>query len=157
MNSSLNVSVSSINVRNNILPATASAYALGSATNPFGALFVTSTGETISTITGATGVISHDWNAGAVWYHSSIAANFTTNIANLPSTNNRSYVVVLNLEQGATARYSSTIQINGAAATLNWLNASQPTPTANRYEVESLTIYRVFNAWRVFGQYASFG
>jgi hypothetical protein len=157
MNSSLNISVSSINVRNHFIPAIPSVYSLGSAVNPFGAAFFTQTGETVSTLTNAFGTVTHDWNLGAVFYHSSISTNFTTNITNIPSTNNRSYVVVLNLEQGAAARYSSTLQVNGAATTINWLNATQPTPTANRLEVESLTLYRVNNNWRVIGQYASFG
>jgi hypothetical protein len=156
-NSSLEVSVSSIRVNNNLIPPISSAYSIGSASNPWGSLFVTSTGETVSTITNASGTVIHDWNTGSVFYHSSITGNFTTNIVNIPSTNNRTYVVVLNLEQNATGRYSSTLQINGAAASINWINGTIPTPTANKYEIESLTLYRVFNAWRVFGQYASFG
>jgi hypothetical protein len=156
-NSSLGVSISSISVANNLIPAVGSSYALGSATNPWGSMFVTSTGETLSTITNAFSTVNHDWNTGSVFYHSSISTNFTTNIINIPSTNNRSYVVVLNLEQNSTARYSSTLLVNGAAATINWINGTLPTPAANKYEIESLTLYRVFNAWRVLGQYASFG
>jgi hypothetical protein len=101
--------------------------------------------------------VTHNWLTGSVFYHSSIAANFTTNITNIPSTNNRTYVVVLNLEQGATPRYSSTLQVNGAATTINWFNNTIPTPAANKFEIESLTLYRVANNWRVVGQYATFG
>jgi hypothetical protein len=63
----------------------------------------------------------------------------------------------MNLEQNSTGRFSSTLRINGDPATINWINGTLPTPAANKYEIESLTLYRVFNAWRVFGQYASFG
>jgi hypothetical protein len=155
-NSSLTFQQSSVTVANALLPANGSV-TFGSDTNPWGPAYFTQTGEVVSTIVGATGVVTHNWLTGSVFYHSSIASNFTTNITNLPSTNNRSYVVVLNLQQGATPYYTSTLQVNGAATTLRWLNATVPTPTANRFEIESLTLYRLNNAWLANGQYASFG
>jgi hypothetical protein len=115
------------------------------------------TNEQHSTITGATGVVNHDYSVGSVWYHSSMSANFTTNITNLPTTENRAYVIVLNLIQGATPYYTSTLQIGGTATTINWANATIPTPVANRFEVESLTIYRQGGTYRALGQYTSFG
>jgi hypothetical protein len=86
-----------------------------------------------------------------------MSANFTANITNVPTTNNRSYVVVLNLDQGATPYYANALEVNGSSVSIKWLNAASPTATANRLEIESFTIYRVSNSWVATGQFASFG
>ena len=86
-----------------------------------------------------------------------MTANFTANITNVPTTNNRSYVIVLNLDQGLTPYYANILQVNGSPVAIKWLNAATPSPTANRLELESFTIYRVSNSWVATGQYASFG
>ena len=58
--------------------------------------------EKIQTKTAATGTVTHDYSLGTLFYHSSISANFTANITNVPTTNSRSIVVSLVLDQGAT-------------------------------------------------------
>lgn len=113
--------------------------------------------EVLNIKTGATGSVTHDFSTGSIWYHSSITSNFTTALTNVPTTLNRSAVVSLILIQGLTPYYSSTITINGSAASINWPNAALPTPTANRREIESLTLLNVGGNWTVFGQYLSLG
>ncbi len=113
--------------------------------------------EVLNTKTGATGTVTHDFSTGSIWYHTAITSNFTTALTNVPTTQNRSAVVSLILIQGATPYYSSTITINGSATAINWPNAALPTPTANRKEIESLTLLNVGGTWTAFGQYLSLG
>ena len=113
--------------------------------------------EKLQTKTLATGEVTHDYSLGALFYHSSISANFTANITNVPTTNNRSIVVTLILIQGATAYYPSAMQIDGVSQTINWLGGSAPTPTANKEELVSFVLIRVSSSWIVLGSLTSYG
>ena len=122
-----------------------------------GTLSVQEIQEYSSAISGAAGTVIHNWLTGGIFYHSGIAGNFTCNITNLPTTPNRSYVVVLILDQGATPYYASAVQIGGVAQTVKWPNAFVSPVTANRTEVQSLTLYYTGAAWIVLSQLTSFG
>ena len=117
--------------------------------------------ETISTITEATGVITHDWLSSAIFYHSSMAANFTANVMNLPTTAQRSYTLSLLLNQGANAYYASALQIDGSSQTINWANGATPVPLANKKEIETVTLINTSQtltpSWLVFGDYGTYG
>lgn len=114
--------------------------------------------DTISTPkTGATGVVAHDISTGAVFYHSSIAANFTVNFTNVATTDNRTTVATLILAQGGTGYYASACQIDGVAQTIKWPSATAPTPTASRTEFQNFVLIRVGSAWTVTSSLASFG
>ena len=45
--------------------------------------------EIVNTLTGATSTVDHSLNQGSVWNHTSIAANFTANFTNVPTTTDR--------------------------------------------------------------------
>ena len=122
-----------------------------------GTLTVQETQEVGQTKTGATGVVAHDWLTGAIYFHTGIVSNFTCNILNLPTTPNRSYVIVLILNQGATPYYASGLQIGGVTQTLLWPNAFISPITANRVEVQSFTLYYTGSAWVTLAQITSFG
>lgn len=111
--------------------------------------------EPLVTKTGATGTVVHDLTQGAVFYHTSIAANFTANITNVPTTNDRVTSVVLILIQGAAPYYPNALQVNGSSVTINW-NTSTPSATANRKEVVSFTLIRTGSAWTALGQYGTY-
>ena len=113
--------------------------------------------EIVNTKTGATGTVTHDTSTGTVFYHTNIAANFTPNFTNVPTTDGRTIVSVLVLIQGSTPYYPNIMQINGVPQTINWANAITPTPTANRKESVAFTMIRVSGSWTVFGQLASYG
>lgn len=113
--------------------------------------------EVIGTKTGATGVVVHDYTEANTWYHSSMSANFTMNLTNVPTTNNRTIVVNLILIQGGTARYANAFQIDGAAQTIRWANYAAPTPQASRFEIQTFTLNRVSSTWQVYGSLASYG
>lgn len=108
-------------------------------------------------LTGATGVVNHDFTATNIWVHSSMAANFTVNLQNVPTTNDRNITINLVLLQGATARFASAFQIDGAGQTIRWAGYTPPTPQANRFEIQTFTLIRSASAWTVLSGLSSFG
>ena len=115
------------------------------------------TTEVLTTLTGATGAVAHDLDNGAVFYHSSLSADFTANFTNVPETDNRTISVVLLLEQGATAYIPTAVQIDGASQTINWQGASAPAGNANQIDVVSFTLIRTGDAWTVIGSLTTYG
>ena len=112
--------------------------------------------EKLQTKTAATGTVTHDYSLGALFYHSSISANFTANITNVPTTNDRSIIVVMLLSQGVTAYIPNALQIDGSSRTIKWINGSVPTGNANQIDVVSFSLIRVSNNWTVLGQLVTY-
>ena len=113
--------------------------------------------EKLATLTGATGVVAHNTNIGAIFYHTNIAANFTANFTNVPTTDNRTTSFVLILSQGGTAYIPTAVQIDGAVQTINWQGASTPTGNANQLDAVSFTLIRTGAAWTVIGSLTTYG
>jgi 6-phosphogluconolactonase (cycloisomerase 2 family) len=123
-----------------------------------GTATLTNSTEPLNTKSGATGVVAHDYTTGGTWYHTSIAANFTANFTNVPTTDARSVVFNLVLVQGATAYIPSALQIDGSAQTIKWANGVTPTGNPNKVDIATFTLIRTGAAWaQVFGTYGSFG
>lgn len=112
--------------------------------------------EIISSISGATGIVSHNFENGGIFYHTGISTDFTANFINVPTTNNRGMAMVLILDQGGTGRYPSAVQIAGAATTIRWANNTVPTPGTNQIDIATFTLFRFGNAWFVTGTYTNF-
>lgn len=113
--------------------------------------------ETISTITNASGVVAHDFSVSGIWEHRSISGNFTVNLTNAPTTNNRVITINLILVQGSTPYYASALQIGGVGQTIRWSGYTNPVPQANRVELQTFNIIRVASAWSITGTLTSFG
>jgi hypothetical protein len=113
--------------------------------------------EVGQTKTGATGTVEHDWTTGSIFYHSMMLGNFTANITNVPTTVDRAYTTTLILEQGSRGYYANALEVNSSAVSILWANATGPTGTANRTEIESFTLYYTASTWTAFGQLTSFG
>jgi len=113
--------------------------------------------EILSSLTGATGVVAHDFGANAIFDHTSIASNFTANITNVPTTTDRALNVVLVLRQGATPYIPNAVQIDGVAQTINWVEALVPTGNANSIDVITFSLLRVGATWTVLGGYTKYG
>jgi hypothetical protein len=107
--------------------------------------------EVFNTLTGATGVVVHDFSTGAIWYHTGLVGNFTPNFTNVPTVQSRALTTVLVLNQGSTARLPSAVQINGSSITIRWQDGTVPTPNANQIDVVSFTFLRTGNTWIVLG------
>jgi len=147
---------------------TATSIGLGNVTNESKATLFTSptfTGTTtlqqstelLNTKTSATGTVTHDFSTGAIWYHSSISANFTANFTNVPITADRAISVVLILVQGATPYIPNAVQIDGAVQTINWSGATAPTGNASQIDTVSFTFIRISDSWTVIGSLTSYG
>jgi hypothetical protein len=130
----------------------------GTLTSP---LYLNQFSEAITSLTSATGVVTHDWSSSSIFYHSSISASFTANVTNLPITAQRSYVITILLNQGATPYYASALQIGGAAQTINWANGVTPVPAANKKEIQTFTVVNTSAtgtpSWLIYGDYGTYG
>ena len=113
--------------------------------------------EVLNTITSATGTVTHNFSTGAIFYHSSISANFTANFTNVPTTNNRTIVVSLILSQGVTARIPNAVQIDGSAQTIRWQDNTVPTGNASKVDIVSFSLIRTGSAWIVLGGLSTYG
>ena len=102
------------------------------------------------------GPVAYDWTTGDIFYISDMTSNYTANIINLPTTNNRHYVIVFYLVQGATPYYINNLTIaGGSPLTIKWAGGSTPTAVANHIDIETFNLY--YNgSWNVLGQYTSF-
>lgn len=132
------------------------------AVQPTGTIFtglvtLQQTAEKLNTITGATGVVVHNFNNGAVFNHTSLAANFTANFTNVPTTADRTTSVVLVLNQGGTAYIPTGIQIDGVVQNINWQGASTPSGSPNQIDIVSFTLIRAGAAWTVIGSLTTYG
>ena len=115
------------------------------------------TSEVLNTKTSATGPVEHDFETGAIWYHSSISANFTANFTRVPTTDNRTISLALILVQGTTAYIPNAVQIGGAAQTILWQGGTAPTGNANKTDIVSFTLLRTGSAWTVLGSLSTYG
>ncbi len=109
------------------------------------------TTEIIETKTGATGTVIHDFLNGAIFFHSGIAANFTANVINVPTTNNRSTGIAIILDQGSTPYIPNAVQIDNVSQSILWSGGSPPSGTANYVDIVNFTFIRANNVWIVLG------
>lgn len=122
-----------------------------------GILSIQEVQETVNPVAAPTSTQAFNWTAGPIFYVTGITGNFTANIANLPLTANRSYVVAFVLVQGGTAYMLNALQIGGSATTIRWNNAAAPTGTANRWEVVSFVLIYTGVSWIALGNFTSYG
>lgn len=113
--------------------------------------------EITNSKTSATGVVVHDLTQGTVWYHTVPSSNFTPNVTNLSTTNNRVISITILVSQGATPYYPSAIQLNGVGQTIKWQDNVIPTATPNKLEAYGFSFIRVSNTWTVTGSLVKFG
>ena len=116
-----------------------------------GALIAAEMAEIATSGTISTNVLTLDWTATNISYVSSPAANFTLNITNAPTTDDRALSVTVIVTQGATAYIPSVLQIGGAGQTIKWAGGSAPSGTANKIDIFSFVLLRTGSAWTVFG------
>jgi hypothetical protein len=115
------------------------------------------TTEVLTTLTGATGTVTHDLSTATTFYHTSPVANWTANFTNVPTTADRTIVVSIIVVQGVTPYYPSDVQIDGASQTINWFAGTTPTASANKKQFYSFTLLRTVGTWTVFGSEVTFG
>lgn len=116
-----------------------------------GALVAAEMSEIATSGTITTNVLTLDWTATNLSYVSSPAANFTINVTNAPTTNDRALSVTVLVTQGATAYIPSALQIGGSAQTIKWSGGAAPAGTASKIDIFSFILLRTGSAWTVFG------
>ena len=109
------------------------------------------TTEGLVSLTGATGTVTHNLATTNIFVHTSVAANFTVNFTNVPTTNDRVISPSLIVIQGATAYLPNALQIDGVAQTIKWSSGSAPSATASRTEIFTFTLIRISSGWTVLG------
>lgn len=112
--------------------------------------------EAIRNITGATGTVTHNTELATVFYHTSVASNFTANFTNVPTDNDRAIGIALILIQGATPYIPNSVQVNGVSSSINWLGGVTPSGNATQKDVVSFTLIRSSSAWTVLGTLNTF-
>ena len=115
------------------------------------------TNEVLTNITGATGTVIHNYSAGPIFNVTTPAANWTANITNVPTTNDRATNTAIVITQGATPYAPSTIQIDGVTQTIKWIDNVAPVGNANKTDVITLSMLRTGNTWSVLGSYVNYG
>ena len=116
------------------------------------------TSEVVVNLSGATGTVVHNFSSGAVFYHTSMAADFTANFTNLPTTDDRTISVVLILNQGTPAYIPTAVQIAGSGQTINWLGAGgAPSGNAAQIDIVGFTFLRSGGSWTVIGSLNTYG
>jgi hypothetical protein len=113
--------------------------------------------EVVGNKTGASSIVDHSLATASVWRHASIAANFTANFTNVPTTDNRVIGVALVLVQGASAYMPTAVTIAGSSTTINWEDGTTPTGNANKTDMVTFALIRTGGAWSVIGSLTSYG
>lgn len=113
--------------------------------------------QNLVSITGATGVVTHDTSAATIFWHSGVVANFTPNFTNLETTPNRVSVISIVVIQGATPYIPSALQINGTSQTIRWIGSTAPTGSPSKTDLFSFSCIYIGGTWVVLGQYANYG
>ena len=114
--------------------------------------------ETSTEKTGSTGTVIHDISTeGTYFVHTNIAGNFTANITNVPTTDNRIIEITIVHNQQSTPYLCNAVQIDGTPQTIRWAGYAAPNVNANKIEILTLKLIRKDNAWIVLGSLASNG
>lgn len=81
--------------------------------------------------------------------------NFTVNLLNVSSLNNKIIEINIFVTQGVTGRIPSGLEVGGVAQTIKWQGGTPPTPTSsfsNKIDIFTFTLLRMSNSWVVFGK-----
>jgi hypothetical protein len=82
---------------------------------------------------------------------------FGINLTNLNLSSNYVTNIVLVLNQGATARIPTSLQIEGSSKTIKWQGGTIPVPSANKTDMLSFSILYDGSSYSVYGQLIPFG
>ena len=131
---------------------------IASNVNVSGFLNVNEITEVVSTLTsaGSAGDVEHNLTTSAIWYHTTLAGNFTIDLTNVPTTNNKAIAVTIILDQGANGYIPNGFKIDGVAQVIKWQGGVQPTPSNFNLDTVIFSLLRVNNTWHVLGQLTVF-
>ena len=113
--------------------------------------------EDVTVDGGFSGNKDFDFTSGSIFYLTGITGNGVWNVNNVPTTDNKALSLTYVIEQGVTPYSGSQYQINGSSVTVNWVDNTVPTGSANNTEIIGLTAFRVGSTWNVVGSLSTFG
>lgn len=104
-------------------------------------------------------VMTLSYSDGNIFYLASApSANFTINLTNAPTDNNKTMAISVIVTQGATGYLPNTFQVAGVQTTggtngIRWTTGSAPTPTssAGKWDIFSFQLVRVSSTWYCLG------
>jgi hypothetical protein len=103
------------------------------------------------------GTVNYDLYNGAV-FDVIPTGNWTANIGNVATTNNRTTVVTFIITQSSVAYLPTVFQIAGVTQTVKWIGALAPTGTPNKIDLLAYSLIRSgAGAWIVLGSASSYG
>lgn len=108
--------------------------------------------ESVSSNSLSSGTLTIDYTGGTNVTLSSPASNFTVDLTNTPTDNDKVINVTVITTQGSTAYIPSAFEIDGSAQTIRWVGGVTPTGTANKIDVFSFTLIRQSSSWTVLAQ-----
>ncbi len=109
--------------------------------------------ESVSDISIVSGSATLNYSNGNIFYVSSASSNFTVNLTNAPTTNQKTITATVVLTQGATGYIPNVFAIDNSIQTIKWAAGVTPTPTssAGKIDIFNFTLIRRSNTWTVFG------
>ena len=108
--------------------------------------------RSLPTISGASGVVTHNFNLGSVWYHTLPSADFTVALINVPTAAAfRVYEITLVVAQGATPYMPTSLSVNGSDKEIQWKSNIVPIGTANALDTVSFKLLWLSGTWLVVG------
>jgi hypothetical protein len=110
--------------------------------------------ETINSTSISANVLTANAGDGSVFFVSTApAANFTVNITNLNSIDNKVSSFTFFITQGATGYIPNALQVAGVGQTIKWASSIAPTPTSGvgKIDVFNFVLIRLSGAWTCLG------
>jgi hypothetical protein len=109
--------------------------------------------ESIIDATITSGSATLNFNTSNIFYTSTPSANFTINLTNAPTDNEKTFTITALVPQGATGYIPSAFFIDGVSQTIKWAAGVAPTPTssAGKIDIFNFSLLRRSSSWTVFG------
>lgn len=108
--------------------------------------------ETLNSGTISSNIFTANIESGNVFYITTApSANFTINLTNMPTTDNKVFSFAFFVIQGSTGYIPSALQIDGSSQTIKWSGGSTPTPTngAGKIDVFGFSLIRRSSTWEI--------
>jgi len=103
------------------------------------------------------GTQTYDFASRSVFYHPSVTGTITAAVTNVPTDSDRTQVVTILINNGATAYgISNSFGINGTSYTVKWNGGSAPTLKASAINAFSFTLLNSGGTWQVLGNMTAF-
>lgn len=112
------------------------------------------TTEVITSGTVSSNIFTANATLGNAFYITSApSANFTVNITNIPTTNDRVFSFTFFVIQGSTGYIPNALQLDGSSQTIKWAGGTAPTATsgAGKVDVFNFTLIRRSSTWEALG------